>query len=422
MKKLIYIFSLAAVMCGCENFDEVENLDNFDVIVTNVTERDPATGAYIVKKNQDINFEFLGDRVDNIVFYSGNIGEEFRYRDRGLAEKEAVIAPMIKIKSYALSFQKDINRFEFKTLFDKKIPKELNDESIAAVQDWNTYDLRSSATTTGADVTEYFNFTDGFETNINANADFSEWRSHDEVLYAIRSKSDLACKNRLQLKEFYVANKETRDYSYTYNDTEVPVKKTKEYVIYKDLSILDQNGKISSTATAVNWAMYTPKTTHLENSEEEVPNSWNYGWNMAEFGLKYGELTGSLPWVSTNKFGQKIRGFYPIEVAEPTQNIMDENGNLMVDIDGEPISEPTEEMKNMPGDSWIISGVHNIHQVEHDVATSYVKTKVQNKVRDFIYAYAKVGKGLYTATFYASNHTHMETADKVIEIKIMVVD
>ena len=76
----------------------------------------------------------------------------------------------------------------------------------------------------------------------------------------------------------------------------------------------------------------------------------------------------------------------------------------------------------MPSDSWIVSGVHNIHQVEHDVATAYVKSKVQSNVKDFIYAYAKAGKGLYTATFHVNNQTHMETAEKVIEIKFMVVD
>ena len=424
MKKLIYTFSLAAVMCGCENFDEVASLDNFDVIVTNITEKDPATGAYIVKRSQDIEFEFLGDRVDNIIFYSGDIGEEYRYRNRGVAEKEAMITPMIKVTSASLSLTDYVNTasFEFKTLFDDKIPKELNDESMAAITDWNTYELRSRYTTTGQKKIEYFNFTDGFEDNANANADFSEWRSHNEVLYAIRSKSNTASTNRLQIQGFDVSNKETRDYSYTYNDAEVAVKKTKEYVIYKDCSILDHNFKISSTLTAANWAMYTPKTTILKGGEEEVPNSWNYGWNLAEFGLKYGELTGSLPWVKTNKFGQNIRGGYAIEMAQPTQNIMDKDGNLVVDIDGEPISEPTEEMKNMPSDSWIVSGVHNIHQVDHDVATAYVKNKVQSNVKNFIYAYAKAGKGLYTATFHVNNQTHMETAEKVIEIKFMVVD
>lgn len=424
MKKLIYTFSLAAVLCGCENFDEVANLDNFDVIVTNVTEKDPATGAYIVRKNHDIKFKFLGDRVDNIIFYSGDIGEEYRYRNRETAEKEALITPMIRVKSVVSSFTDYVNTasFEFKTLFDSKIPKDLNDESIAAITDWNTYELRSRYTTTSSSKTEYFNFTDGLEDRANANADFTEWRSHNEVLYAIRSKSNTASTNRLQIQEFYVSNTEARDYSYTYNDAEVTVKKTKEHVIYKDCSILDQNLKISNTLTAANWAMYTPKTTILKGSEEEVPNSWNYGWNLAEFGLKYGELTGSYPWVKTNKFGQTIRGSYPIEMAQPTQNIMDKNGNLVVDIDGSPISEPTEEMKNMPSDSWIVSGVHNIHQVSHDVATAYVKNKVQSNVKDFIYAYVKAGKGLYTATFHVNNQTHMETAEKVIEIKIMVVD
>lgn len=424
MKKSILTISALVLLSGCENFDEVANLDDFDVIVSNIQEKDLETGAYIVKVNEDINFEFVGEKVDNITFYSGNIGEEFRYRNRALAEKEAEIKPQIKITSAALSitdFEKTAS-FEFKTLFDDKIPSEFTDESISAVKDWNTYNLRSRKATTGNKATEYFNFKDGFEDKNNDDFDYTDWRSHNEVMYAIRSKSNKASTNRLQIQEFYVSNTETRDYSYKYNGTDIVKKKEKEYVIYKDCSNLDQNLKITNTETGANWAMYTPKTTIPVGSEEEVNNSWIYGWNLPEFGLKYGELTGGYPWVMTNKLGQDIRGTYPVEMYQPTKNIMDENGNVIFDVDGDPISTPTEEMQNMPSESWMISGVHNIHKVTHDVPSAYVKNKVQSNVKSFIYSYAKAGIGLYTATFHVSNQTHFETKEKVIEIKFMVVE
>lgn len=427
MKKAIYTLPLLAALSGCENFEEPAALDNFEVIVSNIDNIDPATGAYIVNVNENIEFEFLGDIVDNIMFYSGNIGEEFKYRNRSLAEEDADITPSIDIRSAVLDNNNygTTCKFEFKTLFDDKIPAEFTDESIAAIKDWNTYTLRSTLTGVGR-TTEYFNFKDGFvgENDINdakASFDYSDWRSHKEVLYAIMAKSNLAAKNRLQIWEFNVSNNETRDYSYSYNGADIIVKKEKEHIIFKDCSIFDQNLRISTTETAANWAMYTPKTTTLVGSEEEVPNTRHYAWELPEFGLKYGELTGGYPWVKTNKFGHNIRAVYNVQVKAPN-NFIDENGNVMVDTDGTPLTQPTEEMMNEPCETWMISGVHNVHKVAHDVITAQVKYKVQSNIKNFTYSYAKAGKGLYTATFHVNNQTHEATNEKVFQFKFMVVE
>lgn len=419
-RKTYFVLCLLSIfLCGCEDFDEPNDL-NFDISVSNINEIDPETGAYIVNTSDNIEFTFHGDVVDNILFYSGALGEECRYRNRWLANKDATIKPQVRIKTAALSLKNlaTTGKFEFLMAFDDDIPKEYTDETVAATQ-WTHYPLRSRSLTSGSAVTEYFDFNTGL-VNANGNFDYNNWFSHNEVVYGVRAKSNVASTNRLQLQEFYVSNTETRDYSYSYQGKVENIKKPKEYVIFKDCSILDQNLRISNTETAASWGMYTPTETIKEGESTPVPNSQYYAWNAPEFGLKYGELTGSFPWTDTNKFGQKIRSTYSMEIFIPTQNFRDKDGNLILDANGKPISAPTNEMMNEPCESWVISGKHNIHKVFPDSPSSYVKTKSQSMMSSFTYSYAEIGKGLYTATFIINNQTHTTTKEIVKEFKFLV--
>lgn len=418
-KIYVALFLLSVSICGCEDFDEANDL-NFDMNVSTTHEIDPETGAYVVSTTDNIEFTFHGDIVDNILFYSGSLGEECRYRNRWLADKDANIKPQVRIKTAALGLKNPAttSKFEFLIAFDNDIPQEYTDKAVAAAP-WAHYPLRSQSVNSGSAVTEYFDFNEGLA-KTNGNFDYTNWLSHEEVVYGVRAKSNVASTNRLQLQEFYVSNTETRDYSYTLQGTAVNVRKSKEYVIFKDCSILDQNLRISNTETAASWGMYTPLETIKEGEETPVPNSQYYAWNSPEFGLKYGELTGSYPWVVTNKLGQNIRSVYSMEIFVPNQNFRDKDGNLILNADGKPISAPTVEMENEPSESWVVSGRHNIHKVMPDVPSSYVKTKSQSMMSSFNYSYAKIGKGLYTATFIINNQTHAATKEIVKEFKFLV--
>ncbi|WP_298045394.1 hypothetical protein [uncultured Bacteroides sp.] len=406
----IFIF-LSVLINSCENFDDPKDI-HFDISINNILETDFETGAYVVNSSDDIEFLFHGDIVDNITFYSGAIGEEARYKNRWIADKEANIKPLVRLKTSAFNL-KDLattSKFELLIAYDEDIPDEYTDKAIAETP-WEHFPLRTSNLTSGSGITEYFNFNDKLVTS-NGTHDYTNWFSHKEVVYGIRAKSNVASTNRLQLNEFYVSNTETRDYSYTYQGKNVKNTKTKEYVIFKDFSIIDQNLRISNSLTGANWGMYTPLETIKEGEESTQPNSQHYAWNCAEFGLKYGELTGSYPWTTTNKFGQDIRSAYSVEIFVPTKNIQDPNGN--------PLSEPTEEMMNEPYESWIVSSKHNIHKVMPDVPSSYIKVKSQGSTNSFIYSYSKIGKGLYTATFIINNQTHAGTKEIVKEFKFLV--
>lgn len=421
MKKIYCtLILLATIATGCEDITGVDDLNKFDITLANTPEIDPATGAYVINLNDTIKFQFQGEKVDNIVFYSGTMGEEYRYRNRYVADKDAILKPQIRIKTGAVNWvggTADPYRYEFAVAFDKDIPGLTNDSVASA--NWTAYPLRSTNTSTGLQLTEYFDYNTGMS-KANGTFDYTNWYSHDEVMYCIRAKSNMSELNKLQLQEFYVSNTETRDYGYTYNGVTVTNTPSKEYIIFKDYSILDSNLKVSNSDTGACWAMYTPATTTKEGESSPVANSQYYAWNAAELGLKYGEYSETYPWITTNKFGQAIKGGYSVEIWTPNQNIKDKDGNPILDSEGNAITAPTTDMKNEPCESWLISNRHNVHKVTPDSPTNYIKTKIQSMMSNFSYTYVKKGKGLYTATFYVNNQNVDKTNEYTKEFKFLV--
>ena len=71
--KIGFIFLSLILLNSCGDdftLDAPEDV-RLDVRIKGVTETDPATGAYIINAGELVNFEFVGDKVDNILFYSG---------------------------------------------------------------------------------------------------------------------------------------------------------------------------------------------------------------------------------------------------------------------------------------------------------------------------------------------------------------
>lgn len=408
---LLLLFTTITV--SCEKLDEIEPVDNLQIYLNSYEAMDYATGAYVVYLTDTLTFSIKGQLVDNILFYSGALGEEFRYRNRFTADNSAVITPQVRVKTGIVgTLTTDIastTKVEMCMAFDKDIPQ-FNDAAVAAAN-WSAVALRGDNTNTAA-MTEYYDFS-GAMSSSNSNADYSDWRSHNEVVYCIKAKSNKAVNNRMQLQGFYVSNTETRDYGYTYNGITVTNKQTKEYKIFESYSVFDSNLKISNTETGACWAMYTPLTTIKEGETTPVANSQHYAFNAAQFGLKYGELTGAMPWVMTNKFGQDIKGAYNVEMWQPNKNYgVDESGT---EITSRPVAWDDE-----PCESWLVSRAHNVHQVAPDIVSAYVKTKTQVLPANFKYSFGPKGKGLYTITFYANTQNHKNTHEYVKEFKILV--
>src|SRR5574344_2156439 len=90
---------LAGMVTSCSEYDDVDDLSGFSIDLANAKEVDPVTGAYVFNLKDTIRFNIIDTRVDNINFYSGTLGEEYRYRNRWIADDSANITPQVKIKT-----------------------------------------------------------------------------------------------------------------------------------------------------------------------------------------------------------------------------------------------------------------------------------------------------------------------------------
>ena len=407
--KIGFIFLSLILLNSCGDdftLDAPEDV-RLDVRIKGVTETDPATGAYIINAGELVNFEFVGDKVDNILFYSGEIGMEYRYRNRGLAENGDNLQPTILIKT-ALSDVDASVKSKFTFMVTDGL-KEYNKEAVEQAQwDESAIPLRNNNVATAA-VTQYYTPKKGLQSSNVKDDEYSKWYTNEFVTYAIKAKSNTATKMRLQLQQFDVKNTETRDYSYTLDGVPISVKKTKDHQIFKAFSLFDASYKVANDMTAACWAGYTPLTTIKEGESSPVPNSQWYIWNVAELGLKYGEGSG-YPWVKTNQAGQDIKCVYNTDIFVPNKNIVLPDGTIT--------DTPTDEMKAEPSESWLISRNHYTKQVSKDAVTSYVKTKVMSMV--WAHKYVFTSKGAYTMTFVINNQNVDETKEIVKEIKVIV--
>ncbi len=395
---------------ACEEnigFDNVEN-PVIDITVTGITEIDPVTGAYVIDADDIVNFEFAGEFVDNILFYSGEPGYDFAFRDRYIADKDAELKPTISIKTAVTSPQPDIlteSKFTFLVSSDLK---EFTDEGVTSAT-WKEYRLRGQDVSANS-LTEYFNFTDGMVSS-NGTFDYEQWYANEEVAYAIRAKSNRSEDNRLKLQEFIVTNTETRDYSYTYDGETKEIKRTRAYTLISALSNYSSSLNVNNEPTAASWASYNPLVTIREGESEPIANSTRYVWNVGELGLNYGEGSG-YPWVRVNSAKQPIKGIYDIEIKKPTDNI------TYIHPDGTEDNEPFDHLKDEPCESWIISRKHLTRLVTPDNVSTVVKSKIKSMIWEYSHPYSS--PGLYTATFYVFNQNEHVTKEKVIEFKILV--
>lgn len=414
MKSLKTILTAVAALLLHTACSEKFNIDRPSPVNLSVSLEDPMrydeeTDTYIVRKEQPVSFVFDGDRVDNILFYSGELGYEYRYRHREIADEEAVITPVISISTTLVNPDANVGT-DFRLLTSYNLAG-YTEEAVRAA-DWKAAgdtDIRGGDKTTG-EITEYWSPVSGVSAAPPAGEDYSGYLNHEYVNYAIVARSDEAEYNRLRVSSFAVSNEETRDYGYTLDGVVVDALRTRTSKIFDALSFYGDNFAVVNDETAVCFALYVPEETIVSGVSGPVPNSGIYAWNLAEMGLKYGEGSG-YPWVKTNCLGQTIRCTYPMEVFEPVDMQMP---------DGTVLETPSDAMKKQPAESWAISRRHHVRQVDQDEVSAYIKIKSMSMVWNFSYSFAEKGK--YKSTFVVNNQNRNEGYENVYEFNIIVVD
>lgn len=389
---------LVSVLYSCNDRLAVDPVKDVDIEVSiSAQARQEENGVvYVVRKGEVVQFDFEGAHTDAILFYSGEVGHEYRYRMRTEAGEEAVLAADVTLKTAVRNY--DAGKKFSSSLSYMKNPQGYDPESIASAE-WTRIDEGSlrKGKTDGNDHTLQFSS--------------SDLCSGGEAMFRIVAKSNEAQANRLVLRQFELANTETRDYSYELDGVKVERKKTRKTQIFKAMSLFDDSYRVASDETAACWASYTPAQTIPEGAVLPVQNSRYYSWNVAELGLRYGEGSG-LEWVRQNGIGQNIKCTYDIEVLEPV--------NPFVMEDGREVSSPSEAMKKSANESWIVSRAWNTRKVQRDEPTTILKIKSMNMLWNYTYTFAETG--CYVCTFVHQNQSILETQQKVTEFKVIVVE
>lgn len=393
---LIVLSCLAFSSCSKEfSLDSVKKID-MNVVVDNAFRYIAEENAYVIRRGEPLYFSFKGEKVDNIQFYSGEVGHEFRYRLRTVADSTVNLNTKIIVKTGL------VNHSEDKAYADSLV---FSDN----LNSWTEKDVETASWRTispnGLRNGNYSN------ADVTITLDIADICSGAEGVFGVVAKSNEAQYNRLRLRQFEVSNVEVRDYSYTLDGVTVTQTVTRSTQIFKAMSPFDDSFRTSNDLTAACWSSFNPIMTEPIGYNFEVPNSQYYVWNVAEMGLKYGE-SSEIPWVTKNRVGQTIRCSYDTEIAEPVPPIILSDGRTSDTV--------TEAMTKQPCESWLISRKYNTREVAKDVPSSTIKIKSMNMVWNYSFIYENLGE--YTATFSFINQNALDTNSETAEFKIIVVE
>lgn len=375
----IFLFALTAIiLSGCEDDRAlVVAPDNFNVKVDGYVK--VITDTIVVNANENVTFNFPEGCSDEILFYSGESGKEYRFGQRALYNA-----------TDGTTFESKITLSTLVNTFDNATAKDFSLVAISGMKSQSTAELAKAtktelmklrATSTNATLLSE-NFV------INASSTLLNLSAGDLNL-AIVSKSADATKNMLSIQAagVVVTNTETRNYGYSKNGVVVTNSKTVTYA------------QMSNILSSAAWAQYAPDSTIAPGTTAKVLNASGYSWNMGEIGISYAPaITGTA--AAPNKNGVTLAVNYPVSVIAP------------LDVT-KVVAEATT-----PSEAWLVSRPVNPAAVVPDGAT-VVKRVDQSSMKYYQYIYKE--RGLYRASFVGvnvgTNGTEKVTREFVILVK-----
>ena len=390
----LFIFLLSVIgfaMSGCEDDRAlVIAPDNFEVQVTDQVKM--ISDTFVVNINEKITFNFPAGCPDQILFYSGESGGEYRYGSR--SNYKSTDGSVFESK---ITANTAVNSFDALSAKDYSLAAVigLNKSTTSEFKEASKIELmKLRATSTNAT-----SLTDNF--TINSTTSQLNLFAGDLNL-ALVAKSADATKNMLSISAlgFSVTNSEIRDYSYVKNGVSVVNKKTISYPI------------ITNTLSSSAWAQYAPDSTIAIGTTNKVQNALGYAWNLGGIGetkylpkpptIIYESGTGKvlvLLFVPINSNNVKLATAYPITVTAPVD-------------DAKKVAPGTT-----PSESWLISRAINPSAVTPDPAT-LVKKVDQSSMLYYQYIYKE--RGVYKASFVGINVGTNGTSKVVREFVILV--
>ncbi len=374
----ICILAIAAFTFGsCEDDRALVVVpDNFKVEVADHLKL--ISDTFVVNVNEKITFNFPDGCPDEILFYPGESGKEYRFGQRGLY-----------IAADGTSFESKITVNTTVNSFDATVAK---DYALVAVSGLgkDTVEEFDKATKTelmklragsivGTSLTDNFVInTSSSPLNLTAG----------DLNIALVAKSADATKNLLSIPAagVVVTNTEIRNYGYVKNSFTVVNLKTMTYP------------QISNILSSATWAQHAPTKTTVPGTTTEVNNAVGYAWNLGEIGVSYAPaVTGTA--VAPNKNGVTLAVNYPVSVTVP------------LDV------TKVVAAASAPSESWLISRVVNPAAVIPDAAT-IIKRVDQSSVKYYQHIYKE--RGVYKATLVGVNVGTNGTAKVVREFVILV--
>lgn len=329
-EKALFIFVLFLFSC---RKDKVEPINDFKVSILNDTSN--------IKVGDTVFFTFSGANPDNIVFYSGEQGSNYYYKNRPAKDGISKIVFRSSYLTYVTSNPNDtVKIYLLADMNGKFDTAALSSVKKIDITDLNTkWPTSASANYTVSDtitVTEKF-LTDNFGT--------TDAKFH----FAVR----------------YFSNKR--------NDTFTTLKRRADTIVslrrwnfdtIKVFNVGDDgflNPQLNPNPTATNPVPRTNfASSDLIHICYKVPLTVFYSWNLPEAGYSY--LTDSY-----NAYGIKLALTYPITI--------------------DPSSTKTNWRET---DDWAITGLIDLHEVQSSVGY-VVKNNLDNQQNVFGYVYTKNG-------------------------------
>jgi hypothetical protein len=351
---------LMIILAGCDDDRAlVQDAGFFTVEVADYNKM--IADTIIVNVNEKLSFNFKDGNTDQILFYPGESGKEYRFAERSLYETsngtkyESKVTVATAVNSFVSNIPTD---FWLKAV--RGMTACTADDFKSATKT-DLLKLRATATSGTQVVDNFVLSATSVPVDINAG----------DLSLAIVAKSADATKNLLSVTVagLTLTNTEVRDYGYSKNGVVVTNLKTVSYPV------------ITNVVASAGWGQYAPEKTTAPGASSEVNNAAGYSWNVGETGVSFAPaVTGGA--ISANANGIIPASNYPLAVTVPADA-------AKVVSDG-----------SAPSESWLLSRIVNTRTVKPDVAT-VVKRMDQSSLSGYQYIYSE--RGVYKASVVGVN-------------------